>query len=115
MTLHSNGSNMASGHEGPSNRRSRTTIACDRCAKAKIRCDGMSPCERCKSRNLTCTLSRPHNVLKRRLPIPQMNGLVSESAGFEGACDSATSAVDFDMLRLPGLSVRTSFESFTSD
>lgn len=47
-------------------RKGRTSIACDRCAKAKIRCDGRIPCNQCCRKDLTCTVDRPHPVIKRR-------------------------------------------------
>ena len=68
MTQHRRNSLPGGAGSGTNDAKTRTSIACDRCAKAKIRCDGMSPCGRCKTRNLSCTLQRPHSVLKRRLP-----------------------------------------------
>jgi hypothetical protein len=49
-----------------SNQNIRASIACDECAKAKIRCDGQFPCAQCKRKALVCTLNRPHPAVKRR-------------------------------------------------
>ena len=47
---------------------SRTAVACDRCARAKIRCNGELPCHQCVNRSLECTLERPHAYRKKCHP-----------------------------------------------
>ncbi|KAI0490064.1 hypothetical protein F4859DRAFT_501670 [Xylaria cf. heliscus] len=42
-----------------SNRRAlkRSSNACERCRRQKIRCSGKSPCDACRKRNMTCTFN----------------------------------------------------------
>lgn len=42
----------------------RASRACTNCSRAKVRCDGESPCRYCASRNLSCT----QNVHQRKRP-----------------------------------------------
>ncbi len=56
--------------KGSPERKTRASAACDRCAKAKIRCNGKIPCDPCLARYKVCTLDRPHSAIKRRCPLP---------------------------------------------
>ncbi|OOQ86328.1 hypothetical protein PEBR_21909 [Penicillium brasilianum] len=46
--------------------KARAAIACDECARTKIRCDDQFPCGQCQRKSLVCTLDRPHPVINRR-------------------------------------------------
>jgi hypothetical protein len=76
-------------HQGPgSSPSSRTAVACDRCARMKVRCDGKYPCGRCSKQELECTLRREHVALKRlcldqspRILHPEVEDSTSWSSG----------------------------------
>ena len=59
---------------------SRTAIACDRCARTKIRCSGELPCHQCVNRLLECTLERPRICRKRghQSPGPSSSSLAAD-------------------------------------
>ncbi|RDL41316.1 uncharacterized protein BP5553_01295 [Venustampulla echinocandica] len=60
---------------GTKSRRPRTSIACDSCAKAKVRCNGQLPCDRCVSKVLHCSANRPNILGGRRRPLPPASSL----------------------------------------
>lgn len=68
----------------------RASVACDKCAIAKIRCTGQFPCDQCQSRNAVCTLNRPHVSVRRRLP-QSKKSIVEASIG-----DASVSVPNFE-------------------
>ncbi|KAF4310697.1 hypothetical protein GTA08_BOTSDO13739 [Botryosphaeria dothidea] len=46
------------GQQRLAGRPARVKAACDRCRHKKIKCDGLTPCSRCKQEQLVCTAAR---------------------------------------------------------
>ncbi|KAB5549531.1 hypothetical protein GE09DRAFT_1126787 [Coniochaeta sp. 2T2.1] len=51
----------------PRRRQRRALVACDRCARFKIRCNGQMPCSQCLQRSLVCTIDRPRPSRDREM------------------------------------------------
>lgn len=57
-------------------KRKRSSKACDKCARLKIKCSSVQPCDNCAKRNIECTYLVP---MKKRGPTPKA-ALIREAA-----------------------------------
>ncbi|GAP92256.1 putative transcription fungi [Rosellinia necatrix] len=68
----------------------RSSNACERCRRQKVRCSGSRPCDACRKRNLTCTFNvDDQKIMVTRRYIEELQRGAAAATAFEGPAEDA--------------------------